>query len=59
LAKELGVKASFLNEIIKGKRPVTADVAILLENIIEIPADYWMKFQSQFEIDKARIKEQV
>lgn len=57
LAKELGVKASFLNEIIKGKRPVTADVAILLENILEIPADYWMKFQSQFEIDKARIKE--
>ncbi len=57
LAKELGVKASFLNEIIKGKRPVTADIAILLENILEIPADYWMKFQSQFEIDKARIKE--
>lgn len=57
LAKELGVKASFLNEIIKGKRPVTADIAILLENILEIPADYWMKFQSQYEIDKARIKE--
>ena len=57
LAKELGVKASFLNEIIKGKRPVTADIAILLEQILEIPADYWMKFQSQYEIDKARIKE--
>lgn len=57
LAKELGVKASFLNEVIKGKRPVTADLAVLLEKILEIPADYWMKFQSQFEIDKARIKE--
>ena len=57
LAKELGVKASFLNEIIKGKRPVTADIAILLEQILEIPADYWMKFQSQYEIDKARIKD--
>ena len=57
LAKELGVKASFLNEIIKGKRPVTADIAILLEKTLEIPADYWMKFQSQYEIDKARIKE--
>ena len=57
LAKELGVKASFLNEIIKGKRPLTADIAILLEKILEIPADYWMKFQSQYEIDKARIKE--
>lgn len=57
LAIELGVKASFLNEIIKGKRPVTADIAILLEKTLEIPADYWMKFQSQYEIDKARIKE--
>ena len=57
LAVELGVKASFLNEVIKGKRPVTADLAILLEKTLEISADYWMKFQSQYEIDKARIKE--
>ncbi len=56
LAKELGVKASFLNEIIKGKRPLTADFAIILEKVFEIPADYWMRFQTQFEIDKARIK---
>ncbi|HMI08274.1 MAG TPA: HigA family addiction module antitoxin [Flavobacterium sp.] len=57
LAKELGVQPSFLNEIIKGKRPVTADIAILLEKILGIPADYWMRFQSQYEIDLARIKE--
>ncbi len=57
LAKQLGVKASFLNEIIKGKRPITADFAILLEEVLEIPADYWMKFQSQYEIDVARVKE--
>jgi len=57
LAKEMGVKASFLNEIIKGKRPITADCAVILEKILGIPADYWMRFQSQYEIDKARIKE--
>ncbi|MBE7635069.1 HigA family addiction module antidote protein [Tenacibaculum finnmarkense] len=57
LAKEMGVKASFLNEIIKGKRPITADFAIILEKILEIPANYWMKFQTQYEIDKARVKE--
>ena len=57
LAKELGVQPSFLNEIIKGKRPVTADFAILLEKILGISADYWMKFQSQYEIDKARVKQ--
>lgn len=57
LAKELDVQPSFLNEIIKGKRPVTADIAILLEKILGISADYWMKFQSQYEIDKARVKQ--
>lgn len=57
LATLLGVKPSFLNEIIKGKRPLTVDIALLLEKILEIPADYWMKFQSQYEIDCARIKE--
>jgi len=57
LAKEMGVKASFLNEIIKGKRPLTADYAIILEKILEIPADYWLRFQAQYEIDKARIKQ--
>ncbi|MGO2103481.1 MAG: HigA family addiction module antitoxin [Psychroflexus halocasei] len=57
LAKELEVRPSFLNEIIKGKRPVTADLAILLEKSLGISADYWMKFQSQYEIDKARVKQ--
>ena len=57
LAIEIGVLPTFLNEIIKGKRAVTADFAILLEKALEIPADLWMKFQSQYEIDKARLKE--
>lgn len=57
LATLLGVKPSFLNEIIKGKRPITADIAILLEKTLGISADYWMKFQSQYEIDLAKIKE--
>ncbi len=56
-AIELGVLPTFLNEVVKTKRPITADFAILLEKSLEIPADYWMRFQSQYEIDKARIKE--
>ena len=56
LAIEIGVLPTFLNEIIKGKRAITADFAILLEKALEIPADFWMRFQSQYEIDKARLK---
>ncbi len=57
LAHELGVLPTFLNEILKGKRAVTADFAILLEKSLGISADYWMRFQSQYDIDKARLKE--
>lgn len=57
LAIELNVKPSFLSEIINGKRPVTADFAVLLEKALGISAEYWMRFQSQYDIDKARIKE--
>ena len=57
LAHELGVLPTFLNEILKGKRAITADFAILLEKSLGISADYWMRFQSQYDIDKARIKE--
>ncbi|MGG7034457.1 MAG: HigA family addiction module antitoxin [Flavobacterium sp.] len=56
-AVEMGMQRTMLNEILKGKRPITADLAILLESALEIPADYWMRFQSQYEIDLARIKE--
>lgn len=57
LAHELGVLPTFLNEILKSKRAITADFAILLEKSLGISADYWMRFQSQYEIDKARLKE--
>lgn len=35
----------------------TADFALLLEKALEIPAELWMKFQSQYQIDRARGKE--
>lgn len=57
LAHLLGVKVSFLNEIIKGKRTITADTALLLEKALDIPADFWMKFQTQYDLDTARIKQ--
>jgi len=56
-AIEIGMQKTMLNEILKGKRPVTADLAILLERTLDIPADYWLNFQSQYDLDVSRIKE--
>ncbi len=56
-AAEIGMQPTMLNEIIKGKRPVTADIALLFEQVLDIPADFWLRFQGQYEINQARIKE--
>lgn len=56
-AAEISMQPTMLNEILNGKRPITADIAILFEKALDIPASYWMNYQTQFELDNARIKE--
>ena len=45
LAGKLGMKRSQINEIIKGKRNITADLAVLLEKVLGIDADYCINAQ--------------
>lgn len=56
-AHDIDMNPTMLNEIIKGKRAITAQIALLLEKALEIKADYWLRFQSQYELDTERIKE--
>jgi len=55
-AKLIGIKRSQLNEIIKGKRGINAELAFLLEKTLGIDADFWMEAQKNYEMDLARIK---
>lgn len=57
LASLIGMEKTQLNEVIKGKRNITADMAILLEKALSIDADYWMTAQKNYELDLARIDE--
>lgn len=56
LAKLIDIKRSQLNEIIKGKRNLNADLALLLEKALGIDADFWMEAQKNYDLDKARIE---
>jgi HTH-type transcriptional regulator/antitoxin HigA len=56
LAKLIDIKRSQLNEIIKGKRNINADLALLLEKAMGIDADFWMEAQKNYDLDKARIE---
>ncbi|SHG67226.1 HTH-type transcriptional regulator / antitoxin HigA [Flavobacterium micromati] len=56
-ANLIGLKRSQLNEIIKGKRNINADLALLLEKALGIDADFWLEAQKNYDLDKARIEE--
>lgn len=55
-ALQIGYKKSQVNEIIKGKRNINGDLALLLEKVLGIDADYWMEAQKNYDLDKARIE---
>ena len=56
LADIMGVSTPFINDIIKGKRSITAQTAVKLEAALEIEAMFWMNMQAKHDIDVANIK---
>lgn len=55
LASLMSMPTSVLNDIIKRRRAVTPEVAILLQEILGIDASYWLALQNQYDIDQANI----
>lgn len=54
LAEEIGMLPSHLNEIIRGKRRVTAQTADKLEAALGIPALDWLGLQNRYDYDIRR-----
>lgn len=57
LASLIGTPRSVLNDVIKGKRALTPQMAVLIEKAIGTPAKFLLNAQSLYEIDKARKEE--
>ena len=53
LATELGVSLNRLNEIVLGKRGITADTAIRLARRFEMSPQFWMRLQADWELAEA------
>lgn len=56
-ASLIGYEATQLNEIIKGKRDINAEFALLIGKALEIDPEYWMRLQTQHDLDKVRIED--
>jgi len=54
LGKELGVSPRRINEIVHGKRSVTADTALRLSIFFGNPASFWLGLQMDYDLDVAQ-----
>ena len=51
LARDLGVSPRRVNEIVLGKRSITADTALRLAHYFRMSAEFWMGLQKDYELD--------
>ncbi|HFA59209.1 MAG TPA: addiction module antidote protein, HigA family [Rhodospirillales bacterium] len=54
LAKDIGVPPRRINEIVHGKRSITADTALRLGRYFGTSAQFWTNLQSSYDLEVAR-----
>jgi HTH-type transcriptional regulator / antitoxin HigA len=57
LAKRMGRPVKTINEIIQKKAAITAETALQLEQVLHIPASFWLKREQQYRESLARLVE--
>ncbi len=61
LAVAMGVSPRRINEIVHGKRGITADTAVRLARYFGTSAEFWMNLQSHYElrIERRSLREKL
>ena len=54
LAKDISVPPRRINEIVHGKRGVTADTALRLARFFGTTAQFWLNLQTRYELELER-----
>ena len=52
-ARRLGISLNRLNEIVLGKRGVTADTALRLSRLLKTSPQFWMRLQADWDLHQA------
>jgi HTH-type transcriptional regulator/antitoxin HigA len=55
LAEKMGRPLQAINEIILGKKQITAETALQLEDVLGAPAEFWMQLEVSYQLTKARM----
>src|SRR5215470_13705261 len=56
IARAIGVPPRRINEIVLGKRAITADTALRLAHYFRTSEQFWMLLQASYDLDEARSK---
>ena len=60
LAKRMRRPANAINEIINGKKAITAETALQLEVVMpEIPARFWLNLETDYQLTKALVRQRT
>src|SRR5918996_4487949 len=54
LARDIGVHPRRINEIVHGKRAISADTALRLSRYFSLSERFWLNLQAQFDLDVER-----
>jgi addiction module HigA family antidote len=54
LAKALAIDATRLNDIVRGRRGITADTALRLARYLGTSAEFWIRLQVDYDLRVAR-----
>jgi addiction module HigA family antidote len=57
-AVRLGISLNRLNEIVLGKRGITADTALRLGRLLKTSPQFWMRLQADWDLQQAIHREE-
>ena len=58
LAKHLGIPVQRINEIVRGKRGITAETAWMLSQAFGTTPEFWLNLQTNYELARSKPKEE-
>ena len=56
LAQDISVPPRRINEIVHGKRAITADTALRLGRFFNMSPNFWLNLQNRFDLEKTEDK---
>ncbi len=56
IARDMGVPPRRINEIVLGKRSVSADTALRLARYFGVSENFWMGLQADYDLEETRLQ---